>query len=1280
MSPRSGRVGRVPAAVRATIALVVLLVLLAGIPLVLLGVLGVLHVSGVPRLDTEALSWHTLTERDAGTAATGTLLVAGALVVATLCWLMFAVATVAELAAAIRGLPAPHLPAGLSAMQGLAGPLVAAVVLVFLSSGRPTAAAPLTGQPVLTASTVNVIAAVTAARRSHPVQASTVVEPAQHPLTSAQAPDHRTGSGRSSAMGTTCTVVRGDTLWRLAELHLGDGQRWTEIWALNRGQAQHDGGTLTDANVLRPGWVLLLPVGAQATPATTAAPSPAGGAAATTPAPVTTPPTDRGTPTRVTVQPGQSLWTVEQELTGAGVNWTDGWQVNQHRAEPAGEHFDDPNLLRPGWVLDIPTPARASAPAPGPPLLSAPATTPATAPPTTTPPRPSRPVSLPAVTLQQQPARTAPAALAPTSGRSAPSPAGAVPAAAPTTVAPSAAQAPPGPAQASEHSPAASQPTTTRDGRVVADRGEDPSSPVVAFAGAGLLLAGLCLAALRVNRRRQWRARRPGRLIGATPPRLQPTEAAMLSAGTTGYPDITWLDQALRGLVQALATDPEGRLPDVVAVRMTDPQLDLVLTTANSTRPPAPWAADTTGTLWTLTREQDPGYAEDRRGDFFAPYPTLVSLGRTTAGEHWLVDLERVGALSLAGDPTACLDLLRSLALELANSTWAEMLSVTLVGFGEELVPANPGRLAHAADVDHAILTAQRRHAAVAATSARLGVDVLTGRLHDVNADSWACHVLLVAPHIAAEPSALPALLAGMRTHGRRSAVAVVLADGRQHPEARWQLTLNAAGRVDVPDLGVRDLHAVAVPHHEGTSIAQLLGSSANTEDRPAPAATGGHPWDAWYADACGALRSEATTPGPALALTLARDPQDDAAEAVTGPSWETAGTGAAGEDLDNPTDLAPAADADMAPEPVAEVAAPAAQEATPTPDSHAEGDREDAVVPGLRPASPGSAAAETAAGATPAATPAATTSGISAVTLPTTGPVATSGGRAGTSTISDEVRAQVADNDPHLERDLHDWYDEDSPRPKVTLLGPTRVRAGGSLPADKPREEWHTEVVVYLSMHGRGVTGERAREDLWANDPGPRKLRDTMAKVRQWLGPDYLPDASSDGTYATTGLLVDGELFRRLRLRAIAASDHERVEYLRRALALVQGPPLTGRGQRETRGYRFLTAEPLDAILQSAIEDVAHQVATYHLTNADNADPSKALTAAEVAMRAGSVADTPLLDIMLALDTLGRTAEADAYQNRVLGNHADAEVEEDLPAATYEVLLSRSRRLSSVS
>lgn len=1277
MSPRSGRVGRVLAAARALFALVVLLVLLAGIPLVLLGVLGVLDLSGVPRLDTDALSWHTLTERDAGTAATGTLLVAGALLVATLCWLMFAVATAAELAAAIRGLPAPHLPAGLSAMQGLAGPLVAAVVLVFLSSARPTAAAPLTGQPVLTASTVNMTAPVTAAPRPPTGQASTVVEDAQPPATPAQAPANRTGTGRSAGAGPTCAVARGDTLWRLAELHLGDGPRWKEIWALNRGRAQHDGATLTDANLLRPGWVLLLPVGAQATPASTAAPSPAGGAAATTPAPVTTPATDRGTPTRVTVQPGQNLWTVEQELTGVGVNWTDGWQANQHRAEPGGEHFDDPNLLRPGWILDIPTPARTSAPAPGSPVPSTPATTPATATPTNTPPRPTLPASRPAVTLQQHPARTAPAALAPTSGLRAPSPAGAVPAAAPTTVTPSAAQAPPGPAQASEHAPAASQPTTIdRDGRVVADRGEDPSPPVVAFAGAGLLLAGLCLAALRVNRRRQWRARRTGRLIGATPPRLQPTEAAMLSAGTTGHPDITWLDQALRGLVQALATDPEGRLPDVVAVRMSDRQLDLVLTTASSTRPPAPWAADTTGTRWTLTREQDPGYSGDRRGDFFAPYPTLVSLGRTTAGEHWLVDLERVGALSLAGDPTACTDLLRSLALELANSTWADMLSVTLVGFGEELVPANPGRLAHATNVDHAILTAQRRHAAVAATSTRLGVDVLTGRLHDVNADSWACHVLLVAPHIAAEPSALPALIAGMRTHGRRSAVGVVLADSQQHPEARWQLTLNAAGRVDVPELGVRDLHAVAVPHHEGTAIAQLLGSSANTEDRPAPAATGGHPWDAWYADACGALRSEATTPTPEPALTLVRNPREEAAAAVAGASGETAGTGAAGEDLDGLTDLAPAAEANTATEPVAEVAAPAAQEATPTPDTHAEGDHEDAVVPGLRPASPASAA-EAADGAANVATSG--TSGTSAVALPTTGPAATSGGRAGTSTVSDEVRAQVVDNDPHLERDLHDWYDQQSPRPKVTLLGPTRVRAGGSLPADKPREEWHTEVVVYLSMHGRGVTGERAREDLWANDPGPRKLRDTMAKVRQWLGPDYLPDASSDGTYATTGLLVDGELFRRLRLRAIAASHPERVEYLRRALALVQGPPLTGRGQRETRGYRFLTAEPLDAILQSAIEDVAHQVATYHLTNADDADPSKALAAAEVAMRAGSVADTPLLDTMLALDTLGRAAEADIYQNRVLGNHADAEVEEDLPAATYEVLLSRNRRLSSV-
>ena len=59
----------------------------------------------------------------------------------------------------------------------------------------------------------------------------------------------------------TVTVRRGDSLWRLARIHLGTGTRWREIFDLNRGRPQVDGRTLADPNLILIGWVLDLPAG-----------------------------------------------------------------------------------------------------------------------------------------------------------------------------------------------------------------------------------------------------------------------------------------------------------------------------------------------------------------------------------------------------------------------------------------------------------------------------------------------------------------------------------------------------------------------------------------------------------------------------------------------------------------------------------------------------------------------------------------------------------------------------------------------------------------------------------------------------------------------------------------------------------------------------------------------------------------------------------------------------------------------------------------------------------
>jgi len=54
-------------------------------------------------------------------------------------------------------------------------------------------------------------------------------------------------------------VVRGDSLWVIAQRMLHDPMRWREIWRLNRGKLMSMGQRFTDPNLIRPGWVLKIP-------------------------------------------------------------------------------------------------------------------------------------------------------------------------------------------------------------------------------------------------------------------------------------------------------------------------------------------------------------------------------------------------------------------------------------------------------------------------------------------------------------------------------------------------------------------------------------------------------------------------------------------------------------------------------------------------------------------------------------------------------------------------------------------------------------------------------------------------------------------------------------------------------------------------------------------------------------------------------------------------------------------------------------------------------------
>ncbi|MDP9404521.1 MAG: LysM peptidoglycan-binding domain-containing protein [Actinomycetota bacterium] len=219
--------------VRSLAALVTLAALVLGVPWALARFVGWPLPTAVPSLRQlrDALSGNSIS--DAVILKT----------LAVLCWVAWAqlvACALAELGAWWRGRTAPTLPtAGL--LQPVVRRLVLSALLVLGTVRSPSARPlPLSVEPAM------LIAA-------HPDP------PAAEPSGSPAAP---TISDRTGSVVKTCVVKPRDSLWRLAELHLGDGMRWRELADLNLGVPQPDGRAMTDPDLIHPGWVVRFPADA----------------------------------------------------------------------------------------------------------------------------------------------------------------------------------------------------------------------------------------------------------------------------------------------------------------------------------------------------------------------------------------------------------------------------------------------------------------------------------------------------------------------------------------------------------------------------------------------------------------------------------------------------------------------------------------------------------------------------------------------------------------------------------------------------------------------------------------------------------------------------------------------------------------------------------------------------------------------------------------------------------------------------------------------------------
>jgi len=276
---------------------------------------------------------------------------------------------------------------------------------------------------------------------------------------------------------------------------------------------------------------------------------------------------------------------------------------------------------------------------------------------------------------------------------------------------------------------------------------------------------------------------------------------------------------------------------------------------------------------------------------------------------------------------------------------------------------------------------------------------------------------------------------------------------------------------------------------------------------------------------------------------------------------------------------------------------------------------------------------------------------------------------------VSDEIRQKVIEADTNLDDEMSQWWDPGCARPKVRVLGPVGVDLGPQGADPATRSPLYTEIVVYLATRPRGATMAQIGSDIWPGEPDieqKSKVKNAISRTRRWLGTNpatgrhYLPPNPSlaGSTYRIDDVLIDVELFRRLRTRG-AARGADGIADFEAALALVSGVPFDG---QRPKGYGWLIDNRVDHYCTAMIADVSHIVATHYL--AIN-EPEKAAAAAQVALKAGSHEDTALLDAAGGCFDAGNRAEGASYIKRIMARHG-AEEEEDLPKRTYEILLRR--------
>jgi LysM domain len=547
------------------------------------------------------------------------------LFVCWMAWMALAWSLLSELAA-LRSGRTPRPRRSLAPFQQFAGRLVAGITLLVSMSSSATTMASAAPLPV----------------RSEPV---VLVQAAPAPVATVLQSDDGPTPVVAVAEGSVMVQPR-DTLHRLAEVHLGDAMRWRDIWDLNRDQTMVDGTTFSRPEIIRPGWVLQLPFASVAKIAAVS-------------------------PTTITVAPGDDLSGLAAAYLGDEAKWPDLFEANKGRS--FGEvTFNQPDMIMPGWELNLPTPAAPEE------IIEVVTPTPA-APPSVVAPVFPAPVVVaePDVSVVDESVGDAASAGAMAFGTAH---------VAPVSV-PSPATSP-------------SIPTTAANPRDDQTTDWTIARTATGLAGATLLTTGIALTL--ANRRRR-RLRSMGinhRLPLPHPDSAAEAEAVRLSADASM---VTRIDLALRALAATVgavgkvnasvvfdsAADiswrPELPQPLAVLVRPTG-DIDLILDRLFVALT-APFVATDDASILRLPAAVPTADLAWVGATMPSPCPTLTMIGTTSVGEgdaDLYLNLEALGGLRIAGERSQADDILRAITASLAVSPLGDRSQVFVCGLSLE--------------------------------------------------------------------------------------------------------------------------------------------------------------------------------------------------------------------------------------------------------------------------------------------------------------------------------------------------------------------------------------------------------------------------------------------------------------------------------------------------------------------------------------------------------------------------------------------------------------------